>query len=870
MNYYLKSVKEVLKSFETGEEGLSLKEAQKRLEENGRNELVKAKKKSLVKRFIEQLMNPMIVVLLVAAAISLGIAIFEKGGVHEYAEAGIIFAVVILNSILGVFQENKAEKAIEALQEMSAQEARVRRNGVVKHISASELVVGDIVLLEAGDAIPADMRLIQSVSLKIEEASLTGESVPVEKRCEALTGDEGGVVPLGDRKNMAYMGSSVTYGRGEGVVVAIGMDTEMGKIAGIIQSTQEGETPLQKRLSKLSQILSIIVLVICVVVFVVQLIGVKELNTVIVLDSFMLAIALAVAAIPEGLAAVVTIVLSIGVTNMAKQNAIIRRLPAVETLGCAQVICSDKTGTLTQNKMTVVDSFGDDKILAESMFFCNDVETGADGELVGDPTQLAQKEFGIRFKPAYLSPRVNEIPFDSDRKMMTTIHSLKEKDFRQYTTGAPDEILRNSTSIMIDGKIEPLTDKLRERVLKENKRMADKALRVLGGAFKNYKDCPKDMKPEIIERDMIFIGLIGMIDPVRPEVKEAVDSCKSSGVKVIMITGDHKDTAVAIGKELGIITSSEQAITGRELDDISDENFETLVENTFVYARVQPEHKVRIVNMWRKKGYITAMTGDGVNDAPAIKSGDIGIGMGITGTDVTKNVADMVLADDNFATIVSAVGEGRRIYDNIRKTLQFLLSTNLSEVVSILVATLSGFVLFKPVHLLFINLITDTVPAVALGMEHADSDIMKRPPRGAKEGIFSDDLGVNVLYQGLLIAFLTLAAYFIVDSWDGTEAAMTAAFFTLSMCELFHAFTMRSLKYNVFTLKTHNKVLWGALAFSLIATLLVIYVPFLADIFSLQPLTFAELALSVGLAAVIIPFIEIVKAIQHRHDKKNV
>ena len=868
MNYYLDKVEKVFSTFNTKKEGISLREAEKRLEENGKNELIKAKKKGLVRRFIEQLINPMVLVLLVAATISLVIAIVEKGGIHEYAEAGIIFAVVIINSILGVFQESKAEKAIDALQEMSAAVAKVRRDGVVTQIPASELVTGDIVLLEAGDAVPADLRLIGSASLQIEEAALTGESVPVSKITDAISAGDAGSIPLGDRKNMAYMGSSVTYGRGEGVVIATGMDTEMGKIADIIQSTQEGETPLQKRLTKLSKILSAIVLVICAIVFVIQIVELGKIDAEGILSSFMLAIALAVAAIPEGLAAVVTIVLSIGVTNMAKKNAIIRRLPAVETLGCAQVICSDKTGTLTQNKMTVVDNFGDDDMLAQSMFFCNDVETGKEGELVGDPTQLAQKEFGLRFGPFDEKTRVGEIPFDSERKMMTTIHSLKGESVIQYTTGAPDEILRNCSSIKIDGKIQPLTDKLRKRVIDENKKMADKALRVLGGAYKEYNKCPDKIVSSSVEVEMIFIGLIGMIDPVRPEVKVAVEGCKKSGIKVIMITGDHRDTAVAIGRELGIINNSEQAITGRELDELTDEAFEKCVGNIFVYARVQPEHKVRIVNMWRKMGLVTAMTGDGVNDAPAIKSGDIGIGMGITGTDVTKNVADMVLADDNFATIVAAVAEGRRIYDNIRKTLQFLLSTNLSEVISILVATLMGFTLFKPVHLLFINLITDTVPAVALGMEHADPDVMKRSPRGSNEGIFSDNLGTNILYQGLLITVLTLLSYFIVDSWHGTEVAMTSAFFTLSMCELFQAFTMRSLKYSIFTLKTHNKVLWGALIFSFIATLTVIYVPFLADIFSLQPLSFKEFSVSIGLAVLIIPIIEIVKVLQLKLEKK--
>jgi Ca2+-transporting ATPase len=871
MTEYLISSDEVLKNLNSNTEGLTASEAERRLSEWGRNELDAEKRKSILKRFAEQLMNPMIIVLLVAAAISIIIAVVEKGGVQEYVEALIILAVVVLNSILGVYQESKAEKAIEALKQMSAATAKVRRGNVVSHIPASELVVGDIVLLEAGDSIPADMRLTVAVNLKIEEAALTGESVPSTKADKTLEGDEHGKVSLGDRKNMAYMGTAAVYGRGEGVVTATGMKTEMGKIAGIIQSAVDGETPLQRRLAQLSKILSVVVLGICVVIFALQIFQSYSQTGRIEVDafmgSFMLAISLAVAAIPEGLAAVVTIVLSIGVTNMAKRNAIIRRLTAVETLGCAQVICSDKTGTLTQNKMTVVEDFGDAALLSKSMFYCNDVQVSPDGELLGDPTQLAQKEFGMRATPADDQPRLGELPFDSVRKMMTTLHQWDDK-IAQYTTGAPDEILNNCDTIVDNGKIVPLTPELKNKVIAENSRMADGALRVLGGAFLEYATYPPEVTPEAIERKMTFVGLIGMIDPLRPEVLDAVNECKNSGIKVVMITGDHKETAIAIAKNAGIIETSEQAVSGKELDLMTDEEFARRADNTFVYARVQPDHKVKIVNMWKEKGFVTAMTGDGVNDAPAIKSGDIGIGMGITGTDVTKNVADMVLADDNFATIVAAVGEGRRIYDNIRKTLQFLLSTNLSEVISILVATLMGFVLFKPVHLLFINLITDTVPAVALGMEHAEPGIMKRQPRKKNEGVFSGGLGFNIMYQGVLIAALTLAGYFIADSWSGHDVAMTTAFFTLSMCEICQAFTLRSLKDSIFTIKKRNMVLWGAMLFSLVATLAVIYIPFLSSIFSLVPLSLAELAVASGLAVVVIPIIEIVKAIERGIEKK--
>ena len=868
MNYYLSSADEALRELGSGEAGLSAEEAEKRLAQYGRNELAKAKKKGAAKRFAEQLVNPMVLVLLAAAAVSVAIAFTDGSGLNRFTEAAIILAVVVLNSILGVVQESKAEKAIDALQEMSAATAKVRRGGVVLQVPSSMLVAGDIVLMEAGDAVPADMRLIHSASLRIEEAALTGESVPVDKAASALEGDEGGRIPLGDRKNMAYMGSGVSYGRGEGVVTATGMDTEMGKIAGMIQSTQEGETPLQKRLSQLSKTLSILVLGICVVIFLVRLITAGEWGAQVVLDSFMLAISLAVAAIPEGLAAVVTIVLSIGVTKMASRNAIIRRLTAVETLGCAQVICSDKTGTLTQNKMTVKETFGEAKLLARAMALCCDSQLSPDGGIVGDPTENAlvafAREEGLdknALEEQY--PRMAEAPFDSIRKMMSTIHQT-EKGFTQYTKGAPDEILLVCSNALIDGQIVEMTPAVLERISGMNSGYADRALRVLACAYRETDALPADCSPGKIENGLTFIGLAAMIDPVRPEVKAAVDECKSSGIKVVMITGDHKDTAEAIARDLGIVTSSEQAITGHELDSLSDEEFEARIANTFVYARVQPEHKVRIVNMWKQKGCITAMTGDGVNDAPAIKSGDIGVGMGITGTDVTINVADMVLADDNFATIVAAVGEGRRIYDNIRKTIQFLLSSNLSEVVSIFIATLLGFVLFKPVHLLFINLITDSLPAIALGVEHAEPGIMKRPPRGQGESVFFGGVGVDVLYQGVLIALLTLAAYLIVDIWNGHEAAMTSAFLTISMCEIFHAYNMRSQRQSIFKLETVNLLLWGAMAASLVLTLVVIYVPALARLFSLEALSARELAVSLGLSISVIPIVELVKVFQRK------
>lgn len=871
MNFYNNETTEVIQTLDTSLEGLSVQEADKRLLKNGRNELIKAKKKSLLARFIAQFINPMIMILLVAALISLSLAYLHGGDFSEYIEAIIIMAVLVINSLLGVFQESKSEKAIEALQEMSATTATVRRNGGLVEVPAAELVSGDIVVLEAGDAIPADMRLLESFSLRIEEATLTGESVPVEKITTALStaGEGEDKVPLGDRKNMAYLGSTVVYGRGLGVVCATGMATEMGKIATIIQETQAGETPLQKRMDQLSKVLTWLTIAICVVIFAVRIFSNHDFSGNAILDSFMLAISLAVAAIPEGLAAVITIVLSIGVTNMAKRSAIIRRLTAVETLGCAQIICSDKTGTLTQNKMTVVDYYGDKELLALSMALCCDSQVALDGEIVGDPTEnaliaFAQNNGLLKNEIDKKYPRIGEAPFDSSRKMMSTLHKT-DKTYVQYSKGAPDEILKACSKALVNGKVVALSEEVKNTILTKNHQFSEKALRVLAGAYKEFADLPDNYERNIVEKDLVFIGLQAMIDPIRPEVRAAVDACRSSGIQVVMITGDHRDTAAAIAKELDVITDDSQAITGAMLDEMNDEEFEKAVANIHVYARVQPEHKVRIVNMWKEKGYVTAMTGDGVNDAPAIKSGDIGIGMGITGTDVTKNVADMVLADDNFATIVAAVEEGRRIYDNIRRTIQFLLSSNLSEVVTIFVATMAGFVLFKPVHLLFVNLVTDSLPAIALGMEPAQSDIMKRPPRGKNDGVFSNGLGVDVVYQGLLIAILVLASYFIIDGLhDNHEYAMTSALFTINMCEIFHAYNMRSFRGSIFSIKGHNKILWLAMFFSLILSLMIIYVPGLNTIFSLQPLALNEILISGGLALSIIPLVEIVKFIQRK------
>lgn len=878
MKHYLESSSEVFGEVKSTENGLTSEQARRRSAETGKNKLAEGKKTPLILRFLSQFADPMIIILIAAAVISAITSVLQK----EFpSDVIIIMFVVIVNAILGVYQESKAEKAIEALQKMAAATTKVLRDGKVCEIPSEDLTVGDVVLLEAGDAVPADGRIFESASLKIEESALTGESVPVNKFIKAIGLEGQKDVPLGDRKNMMYMGSTVVYGRGKAVITSIGMDTEMGKIAGALSSAKDEQTPLQKKLGQLSKILSFIVLGICVFMFAFDIVRAlvtgTEMNLDFLLGSFMLAVSLAVAAIPEGLAAVVTVVLSIGVTNMSKKNAIIRKLTAVETLGCAQIICSDKTGTLTQNKMTVVEHYCDnEKMLAEGMALCTDVNLDDDGNLVGEPTEMALVAYSMSLgmnKNELLksAPRVGEAPFDSNRKMMSTIHKTAD-GILQFTKGAPDEILKHCTKIFKNGEVNPLTDADRDAVLKKNKEFADRALRVLACGYKQLSCVPEDQSPDNIENELVFCGLVGMIDPVRPEVKAAIEECRGAGIRPIMITGDHKDTAVAIALELGIIKDKSEAITGAELDDISDEDFKEKVTQYSVYARVQPEHKVRIVNAWKSRGMITAMTGDGVNDAPSIKSADIGVGMGITGTDVTKNVADMVLADDNFATIVSAVEEGRRIYDNIRKSIQFLLSSNLSEVMAIFTANLLGFTILKPVHLLWINLVTDCFPALALSMEKGEKDLMKRPPRKSSDGIFAGGVGFDVVYQGLFVTLLTLAAYFIghfmeAGRWELTESAdgMTMAFLTMSMCEIFHSFNMRSQHGSTVSMLLHgsfNKYIFGSTVLSLITTALVIEVPFLADAFDFTTIDAREFFTALGLAFLIIPLVEIVKAIE--------
>ena len=873
MKYYDLDKEDVLRELGSSHQGLSAAEAEARLAAEGKNRLAEAPKTSLVRRFFSQMADPMIIILLAAAAIS-GVTSFFSN--ESFADSIIILFVVVVNAALGVYQENKAEKAIEALQEMSAAESRVMRDGRVQRIHSEDLVRGDVVLLEAGDAVPADGRLLESASLKLEEAALTGESVPVTKFIELIGAETPQLeVPLGDRRNMVYMGSSVAYGRGSFVVTATGMDTEMGKIAHALTETKEGQTPLQLKLAQLSRILTKLVLAICVVIFAVGMLRAGSLNGEVVLNTFMVAVSLAVAAIPEGLVAVVTIVLSVGVTNMSRRNAIIRRLTAVETLGCAQIICSDKTGTLTQNRMTVVESWGgNDELLATAMALCSDAEYDEiEAKAIGEPTEAALVNWAATLDQPKDSlkasqPRVGEAPFDSLRKMMSTVH-IHEGGFIQYTKGAPDEVLRKCTHVLRDGHVLPLDNAGRREILAANKAMADKALRVLMAAYRRLPERPEDCSPEALEHDLCFIGLTGMIDPVRPEVKAAIDECNAAGIRPIMITGDHVDTAVAIARELGILDGEERAITGAELSAMSDEDFAEAFREISVYARVQPEHKTRIVKAWQDAGFVTAMTGDGVNDAPSIKTADIGVGMGITGTDVTKNVADMVLADDNFATIVGAVDEGRRIYDNIRKAIQFLLGSNMSEVLSIFIATILGFVILEPVHLLWINLVTDCFPALALGMEKAEADLMLRQPRAKNEGIFAGGMGFDIAYQGLLISALTLAAYFIghfmengvweiANSPDGT----TMAFLTMSMAEIFHSFNMRSQRGSLLKMRGFNKALnWAAVA-SLACTTAVIYLPGLSKAFGFAHISFSEYAVALALAFAVIPCVELMKLLQ--------
>lgn len=880
--FYTQGVEEVLKSLDTSVDGLSTAQAKERLDAYGYNELDEGEKRSLLSKFIDQFKDLMIIILLVAAALSI---ITE--GRHGLTDACIIFAVVVLNAAFGVYQEGQAEAAIEALKNMSSPMARVRRDGNVVEIDSRELVPGDIVLLEAGDVVPADMRLIEAASLKIEEAALTGESVPVEKDITETVEAEAGI---GDRVSMCYQNSNVTYGRGTGVVTNTGMYTEVGKIADMLANADESQTPLKQSLEQLSKTLTYLIIAIALVTFLVSVFIRGEQP----LEGLMVAVALAVAAIPEGLPAIVTILLSLGTTTLAKRNAIVRKLPAVETLGSTEIIASDKTGTLTMNQMTVEKVYtngqlqnadtelGADNTTLRIMTFANDTKVDPDGKLIGDPTETALVQFGLDHNfdvPEVLKsePRVAELPFDSDRKLMSTIHKEPDGSYFVAVKGAPDQLIKRVTRIEINGEVRPITDEDKQAILAVNKDLAKQALRVLMMAYKTTSEIPT-LESEVVESDLIFSGLVGMIDPERPEAAEAVRVAKEAGIRPIMITGDHQDTAEAIAKRLGIIDpndTEDRVITGAELNELSDEEFQKVFKQYSVYARVSPEHKVRIVKAWQNEGKVVAMTGDGVNDAPSLKTADIGIGMGITGTEVSKGASDMVLADDNFATIIIAIEEGRKVFSNIQKSIQYLLSANMAEVFIIFFATLFGWDVLQPVHLLWINLVTDTLPAIALGVEPAEPGIMTHKPRGRQSNFFDGGVFGAIMYQGVFQTILVLAVYGwgLVFPEHHTQAeihadALTMAYATLGLIQLLHAFNVKSVYQSVFKVGLfRNKTFNWAIPVAFILLMATIVVPGFNNLFHVSHLSFTQwLAVIVG-SFLIVVLVETVKAIQRALGK---
>ena len=880
--FYTQGEEEVLKSLDTSIDGLSTAQAKERLDAYGYNELDEGEKRSLLSKFIDQFKDLMIIILLVAAALSV---ITE--GMHGLTDACIILAVVVLNAAFGVYQEGQAEAAIEALKNMSSPLARVRRDGNVVEIDSRELVPGDIVLLEAGDVVPADMRLLEAASLKIEEAALTGESVPVEKDITETVEAEAGI---GDRVNMGYQNSNVTYGRGTGVVTNTGMYTEVGKIADMLANADESQTPLKQSLEQLSKTLTYLIVAIALVTFLVSVFIRGEQP----LEGLMVAVALAVAAIPEGLPAIVTILLSLGTTTLAKRNSIVRKLPAVETLGSTEIIASDKTGTLTMNQMTVekvytngqlqsaATELGADNTTLRIMNFANDTKVDPDGKLIGDPTETALVQFGLDHNfdvrdVLKSEPRVAELPFDSDRKLMSTIHKEADGTYFVAVKGAPDQLLKRVTRIEINGEVRPITDEDKQAILATNKDLAKQALRVLMMAYKTTNDIPT-LESEVVESDLIFSGLVGMIDPERPEAAEAVRVAKEAGIRPIMITGDHQDTAEAIAKRLGIIDpndTEDHVFTGAELNELSDEEFQKVFKQYSVYARVSPEHKVRIVKAWQNDGKVVAMTGDGVNDAPSLKTADIGIGMGITGTEVSKGASDMVLADDNFATIIVAVEEGRKVFSNIQKSIQYLLSANMAEVFIIFFATLFGWDVLQPVHLLWINLVTDTLPAIALGVEPAEPGIMTHKPRGRQSNFFDGGVFGAIMYQGVFQTILVLAVYGwgLVFPEHHTQSeihadALTMAFATLGLIQLLHAFNVKSVYQSVFKVGLfRNKTFNWAIPVAFVLLMATIVVPGFNNLFHVSHLSLTQwLAVIVG-SFLIVVLVELVKAIQRALGK---
>ena len=913
--WFNKSIEEVKEELKVGTQGLSDEQVKEKREIYGLNELQVKKKKSLIVKFLEQFKDFMIIILIIAAVISGAVGYYQGEGITDSI---IILIVVIVNAIIGVAQESKAEKSLEALQKLSSHVTKVIRNGKVAVIPSKELVPGDIVILDTGDYVPADLRIIESANLKAQEASLTGESVPVDKNTNVINDEK---IGLGDRTNMLFSSSLITYGRGRGIVVATGMNTEVGKIAGMINEVEETETPLQQKLNKLGKTLGIVAIVICVIIFIIGLLYGKE-----PIEMFMTAVSLAVAAIPEGLAAVSTIVLAIGVQRMVKKHAIVKKLPAVETLGSTTVICSDKTGTLTQNKMTVkkvfynnklvdlddidIDNLGDEleKLTYISMF-CNDTKV-LDGKLTGDPTETALIDMGFKldFQPPILEKyeRVKELPFDSDRKLMTTVHLFPNK-YMVYTKGGVDELLSRCNSYVINGNVNTDIDEYKKEIAKQNEEMAKNALRVLAMAYKELDHEPTDEEMKTIESDLTYVGMVGMIDPPREEVKDAVEKCKTAGIKTVMITGDHKITAIAIAKALGILENEDEAITGSELEEMSDEDLIKNVRKYSVYARVSPEHKVRIVKAWQTNGEIVAMTGDGVNDAPALKTADIGCAMGIVGTDVSKEAADVILTDDNFATIVSSVEEGRRIYDNILKAIQFLLSSNVGEIIILFVAILMTPLLSKwfnidvnlitpllPIHILWINLVTDSLPALALAVDPAEKDIMNRKPLKPRQGVFTKGMTFRVIYQGIMIGVLTLVAFIIglatpenelpvvnITEANGIVRTLSAeevkveigqamAFTVLALSELVHVFNIRNNKKSIF--KTgifNNSKLILATAVSAGLMLIVLFVPALRNIFSIPVLPAMNILETVILVFIPIVVVEIFKLLKINTTKEE-